>query len=138
MKLGSIVATDAVQAVLLEIDLVELLLQPADFGRVFAELGLQRRALGLDLLDFEVQLVQPLSLGLDLFLLLADAFGIPFPCVFERVAVDVVRRLGELRGLVRAEQTAVHFGEPVVHVVDALAIAFHRLLRRAELVCAAR
>ena len=79
MKLGSMLATTRLQAVLLEVDLIDLLLQPADFRRVLSELGLQRRALGLDLLHFEVQLVQSLRLGLDLLLLLADAFGILLP-----------------------------------------------------------
>ena len=82
--------------------------------------------------------MQSLRLGLDLLLLLADAFGIRLSARFERVAVDVVGRLGELRGLVGAKETPVDFREPLVDVVDALAIGFHRLLRRRELLAAAR
>ena len=66
------VGDDAVQTVLLEVDLVNLLLQPADLGRVLAELGLYRRALGRDLFNFEIHLAQPLRFRFDLFLLLAD------------------------------------------------------------------
>ena len=44
------VGDDAVQAVLLEVDLIDLFLQPADFRCVLAKLRLQRRTLGLDLL----------------------------------------------------------------------------------------
>ena len=79
MKLGSMLETTRFRRFCSKLISIELLLQPADFGRVLSELGLQRRALGLDLLHFEVQLVQPLSLGLDLLLLLADAFGILRP-----------------------------------------------------------
>ena len=124
----------ALQAVLLEVDLIDLFLQSADLRRVFAQLGLQRGALCLDFLHFEVELVQPLGFGLDFLLCLADALGILRPLLFECVAIDVVSRLGELRRLVSPEEAPVHLGQPIVDVVDALAIRFHRLLRRAKLV----
>ncbi len=134
MKLGSMLVTTRFRRFCSKLTSIDLFLQPADFGRVLAELGLQRRALGLDLLHFEIQLVQPLGLGLDLFLLLADAFWILSSALLRmRTGGRRKFRFGELRGLVRAEQAPVDLGQPLVHVVDALAIGFHRLLRGGEL-----
>ncbi len=124
---------DAGKAIALEVEPIELLLQPGRFGRVLAELRLHRGTFRLDLLHFQVQLVQSLSLGLDRLLELADSFGIRLALDLEGVAIDVVGGLLELRRLVRPEEPRVDIRELVVEFVYPLAAGLHRLLRRPQL-----